>query len=159
MSAQLIDPASLVIQTVNLAIIVFVLWKFFFKPYLTYLDEENTKRIKLEADIANSAHIIDNANAEAAKILDSSRVDARNLANEILENARKDADNMRADAALEAEEARKKGFADVEHERRTLREEMKERVVSVALKMNEKLFGKNEANEQFLKNSHKDINF
>lgn len=159
MSAQLIDPASLVIQTVNLAIIVFVLWKFFFKPYLAYLDEENAKRIKLEADIANSAHIIDNANAEAAKILDSSRVDARNLANEILENARKDADNMRADAALEAEEARKKGFADVEHERRTLREEMKERVISVALKMNEKLFGKNEANEQFLKNSHKDINF
>ena len=36
---------------------------------------------------------------------------------------------------------------------------MKQKVLDVALKMNEKLFGKNEANEQFLKNSHKDINF
>lgn len=159
MGAQLIDPASLAIQTVNLAIIVFVLWKFFFKPYLAYLDEESAKRAQLEADVANSAHIVQNANAEAAKILDESRIDARNVANEIVENARKDADTLRADAAREAEDARKKGFADVEHERRALREEMKEKVISVALKMNEKLFGKNESNEQFLKNSHKDINF
>lgn len=159
MSTSLIDPASLAIQTVNLGIIVFVMWKFFFKPYLAYLDEENAKREKLEKDIANSAYIVENANAEASKILDASRIDARNMANEIIENARKDADTMRADAARDAEEARKKGFADVEHERRTLREEMKEKVISVALKMNEKIFGKNEANEQFLKNSHKDINF
>lgn len=157
MSASLIDPSTLAIQTINLAIIVVVLWKFFFKPYLAYLDEENAKREKLQKDIADSAHIVDNANAEAQKILDASRIDARNMANEILENARKDADGIRADAARDAEEARKKGFADVEHERRTLREEMKQKVISVALKMNEKLFGKSEANEQFLKNSHKDI--
>lgn len=159
MSAQLIDVPSLIIQSVNLAIIVFVLWKFFFKPYLAYLDAEALKRTKLEADVAASAHIVDNANAEAQQILDASRIDARAMANDIVENARKDADALRAEAALDAEAARKKGFADVEYERKALKEEMKEKVLSLALKMNEKLFGKNESNEQFLKNTHKDINF
>lgn len=154
---SLVDIPSLTIQTVNLAIIVFVMWKFFFKPYLTFLDEEAQKRLKLEQDIANSSHIVDNANIEAQKILDASRIDARNTANEIVENARKEADVIKSEAALEAEMARKRGFADVEHERKTLAEEMKQKVLQVAIKMNEKFFGKNDANEQFLKNSHKDI--
>lgn len=156
---ELIDIQSLIIQTINLAIIVFVLWKFFFKPYLAFLDEEAKKRAKLHEEIAASAHIIENANTEAAKILDDSRIDARSMANDIIENAKKEADDLRSVAALEAEEARKKGFADIEHERNILRDEMKQKVLSVALKMNEKLFGKNQANEEFLKNSQKDINF
>lgn len=159
MSAVLIDPSSLAIQTVNIAIIVFVLWKFFFKPYLSFLDEEAQKREKLELDIASSKHIVEGAQAEASKILDEARIDARNMANDIMENARKDADSIRAEAAKDAELARKQGFADVEFERKSLAEEMRQKVLQVAIKMNEKIFGKNEANEEFLKNSHKDITF
>ena len=146
--ADLIHVPTLVIQAINLGIIVFVLWKFFFKPYLAFLDVEAQKRIKLEEDISSSAHIVDDA-----------RIDAKTMANEIVEIARKEAETIRTEAATEAELARKKGFADVEHERKVLADTMKQKVLDVALKMNEKLFGKNEANEQFLKNSHKDINF
>lgn len=149
--------SSFIAQFINIAIITFVLWKFFFKPYLAFLDNEAKKRTKLEEDIANSAHIVDNANMEAKKILDASRMDARNTANEIVENARKEADSIKTEATAEAELARKKWFADVEYERKILSEEMKQKVLQVAIKINEKFFGKNEANEQFLKNSHKDI--
>ena len=135
--ADLIHVPTLVIQAINLGIIIFVLWKFFFKPYLAFLDVEAQKRVKL----------------------DDARIDAKTMANEIVENARKEAETIRTEAATEAELARKKGFADVEHERKVLADTMKQKVIDVALKMNEKLFGKNEANEQFLKNSHKDINF
>lgn len=155
----LINIDSLIIQTFNIAVVIFVLWKFFFKPYLAYLDIEKQKRKQLEKDIADSAHIRKNAQLEAQKLLDDSRIDARNMANDIVENARKEADSIVLQANSDAEMARKKGFADVEHERKNLREEMKQKVLSVAIKMNEKLFGKNEANEQFLKHSHKDINF
>lgn len=156
---DLINFQTLIFQTINLAIIIVVLWKFFFKPYLAHLDLEAQKRAKLEQDILASAHIVDSANAEAEKIRDEARIDAKNIANEITENARKEADVLRADAARDAEVARKKGFADVEHERKILAETMKQKVLDVAIKMNAKLFGKNEANEQFLKNSHKDITF
>lgn len=156
---ELINVSSLIGQTINISIVIFVLWKFFFKPYLEFLDTERVKREKLEKDVLDSAHIVDNAHIEAKKILDDSRMDARNAANDIVENARKEAENIVTDANAEAELARKKGFADVEFERKNLREEMKQKAVSVALKMNEKLFGKNENNEQFLKKSYKDINF
>ena len=148
--ADLIHVPTLVIQAINLGIIVFVLWKFFFKPYLAFLDVEAQKRIKLEEDISSSAHIVDTARTEAEKIRDDARIDAKTMA---------EAETIRTEAATEAELARKKGFADVEHERKVLADTMKQKVLDVALKMNEKLFGKNEANEQFLKNSHKDINF
>lgn len=157
--ADLIHVPTLVIQAINLGIIVFVLWKFFFKPYLAFLDVEAQKRIQLEEDISSSAHIVDTARTEAEKIRDDARIDAKTMANEIVENARKEAETIRTGAATEAELARKKGFADVEHERKVLADTMKQKVLDVALKMNQKLFGKNEANEQFLKNSHKDINF
>lgn len=156
---NLVNWQALIIQTINISIVIFVLWKFFFKPYLAFLDVEASQRTQLEKDIKNSAHIVENAQMEAKKILDDSRLDAKNMANDILDNARNEADAIMQQANTDAELARKQGFADIEHERKNLREEMKQKVLSVALKMNEKLFGKNDANEQFLKNTHKDINF
>lgn len=38
-------------------------------------------------------------------------------------------------------------------------EELKGKVVDIALKMNEKLFGKNESNVEFIKNNAKNIEF
>lgn len=156
---ELVDVSALIFQTINISIIVFVLWKFFFKPYLAFLDMEAKKRAKLEKDAEASAHIIDIANVEANKIRDEARIDAKNMASEIIENARKESEDILADASKEAELARQKAFSDIEYERKTLKEEMKQKVISVAVKMNEKLFGKNEANEQFLRNSQKDIHF
>ena len=83
--ADLIHVPTLVIQAINLGIIVFVLWKFFFKPYLAFLDVEAQKRIKLEEDISSSAHIVDTARTEAEKIRDDARIDAKTMANEMLE--------------------------------------------------------------------------
>ena len=76
--ANLINTDTLIIQTINLAIVIFVLWKFFFKPYLAYLDAEALKRAKLEKDALASAHIIDSAKTEAEKIRDEARIDAKN---------------------------------------------------------------------------------
>ena len=151
---EIFDLNALIIQSINLIIIVWVLHRFLFKPYLAFLDEEDAKRTQLEKDHAASVHIIDDAKLEARKILEASNKDAKNAAATILENARKSAEEMALEAQREAEHARQKGFADIEHERKALKEEMQQRVIDVALKMNEKLFGeKNDANVEFLKNA------
>ena len=82
---ELFDLPSLIIQAINLAIIIFVLHRFLFKPYLATLQEEEAKRKKLEKDVAASTHIVDDAHVEAKQILDTARADAKKMSADILE--------------------------------------------------------------------------
>lgn len=86
----LIDWSSLAIQTINFAIVAFVLSKFFFKPYLKFLDEEAQKRKDLEEKLAKQSHILEEAHNQASNIVDQAKLDARMTASEIIENARKE---------------------------------------------------------------------
>ena len=147
---ELIDFQSLFIQSVNLAVIIFVLWKFLFSPYLRHLDIEAKKRAELESESAKSKHIIEDAHAQATNIIDQSKLDAKLVASEIVENARKEAAEITARAQADA---------DVAHERKTMADELTKKVLDIAIKMNEKLFGKNETNVEFLKNNAKNIDF
>jgi F-type H+-transporting ATPase subunit b len=149
----LIDWGSLLIQFINFAIIAFVLRKYFFVPYTKFLDEEAKKRVSLEEQIAKSEHIVQDAHNQADNIIDQAKVDAKIIASEIVENAHKEASEIVTRAQIDADAARSKGFADIAHERKMIAEELKVKVVEIALKMNEKLFGKNEANVDFIKNS------
>lgn len=154
---ELVDISSLIIQSINLAIIIFVLWRFLFSPYLKYLDEEAKKRHKLESEIAKSAHIVDDAHGQASNIINQAKIDAKQMASQITDNARKEAFDITTKAQHDAELARAKGFEDIAHERKALQEELKAKVIDVALKMNEKLFQKSETHTEFLKSNAKNI--
>lgn len=153
----LFDLSSFFIQGVNFLIVAFVLRKFFFVPYMQFLDAEAKKRKALETEIAKSAHILTDAHNQAANIVDQSKVDAKLIASEITENARKEAADLIKKAYLDADSARAKGFDDIALERKMIIEELRSKVIDVALKMNEKLFSKNEANVEFLKTQAKTI--
>jgi F-type H+-transporting ATPase subunit b len=156
---ELIDISSLFIQSVNLAIIIFVLWKFLFSPYLRFLDEEAKKRVMLDEQLQKSEHILSDAHNQATNIIDEAKLSAKIVASEITENARKEGAEIVARAHADADAARTKGFADVAHERKMIALELKGKVIDIALKMNEKLFGKNESNVEFIKNNAKNIEF
>ena len=155
--SALFDLSSFIIQAINFIIVAFVLRKFFFVPYMQFLDEEAKKRKALEAEIAKSANILADAHNQAANIIDQSKVDAKLIASEIAENARKEAVDIVKKAHLDADAARAKGFDDIALERKMIIEELRSKVIDVALKMNEKLFSKNEANIEFLKVQAKTI--
>lgn len=124
---------------------------------MQFLDEEAKKRKALEAEIAKSANILTDAHNQAANIIDQSKVDAKLIASEIAENARKEAVELVKKAHLDADAARAKGFDDIALERKMIIEELRSKVIDVALKMNEKLFSSNEANIEFLKVQAKTI--
>jgi F-type H+-transporting ATPase subunit b len=153
----LIDWGSLLIQGINFAVVAFVLRKFFFVPYIKFLDEEAEKRKDLEEKLSKSTRILDDAHAQADNIIDQAKVDARMIASEITDNARKESSEILARAHSDADIARSKWFADIEQERKAILAELRTRVIDVALKMNEKLFGKNDTNAQFLKNAENTI--
>ena len=155
--SALFDLSSFIIQAINFIVVAFVLRKFFFVPYMAYLDEEAKKRRTLEAEIAKSANILTDAHNQATNIVDQSKVDAKLIASEIAENARKESVELIKKAHADADAARSKGFDDIALERKMIVEELRSKVIDVALKMNEKLFAKNESNVEFLKAQAKTI--
>ena len=155
--SALFDLSSFIIQAINFAVVAFVLRRFFFVPYMHYLDEEAKKRKTLEAEIAKSANILTDAHNQATNIVDQSKVDAKLIASEIAENARKESVELIKKAHADADAARSKWFDDIALERKMIVEELRSKVIDVALKMNEKLFAKNESNVEFLKVQAKTI--
>jgi F-type H+-transporting ATPase subunit b len=157
--STIFDLSSFIIQGVNFIIVAYILRRFFFIPYMKYLDEEVHKRQQMEEQLSKSEHILEQARNQADNIIDQAKVDAKMVAIEITENARKEAAELVARAQLDADAARSKGFADIAHERKMILEELRGRVVDIALRMNEKLFGKNETNTAFIKQSAQNVEF
>ncbi len=155
----LFDLSSFIIQAVNFIIVALVLRKFFFVPYIKFLDEEAMKRKDLEEKLAKSDALLSEAKNDAEKILDQSRVDARMVASEIVENSRKEAREIEERAQRDADVARTKWFADVALEHKLMAEELKKKVLDIALKMNAKLFSSSDVNADFLKKNANTIEF
>lgn len=154
----LFDLSSFIIQAINFAVVAFVLRRFFFVPYMHYLDTEAKKRHALESEIAKSANILTDAHAQATNIIDQAKVDAKLIASEIADNARKESIDLIKKAHADADAARAKGFDDIALERKMIAAELKSKVVDIALQMNAKLFAKNDANVEFLKAQEVSIN-
>jgi F-type H+-transporting ATPase subunit b len=155
----LIDWGSLFIQTINFAIVAFVLSRFFFKPYLKFLDEEALKRKDLEEKLAKQSHILEEAHNQATNLVDQAKVDARIVATEIVENARREGKELAEKASKDAELTRSKGFADIASERKSMEGEMKKRVIDVALALNAKIFGDSAAHRSFLEAQSGEVKF
>jgi F0F1-type ATP synthase membrane subunit b/b' len=69
MDLVFVDPSTFVVQFVLILIILWVLNKFLFKPYLAYLDEWEDKHRKLEEDYNNIDSLIKDANKQKEEIL------------------------------------------------------------------------------------------
>ncbi len=155
----LFDLSSFIIQGINFLIVALVLRSFFFKPYMKFLDEEAYKRKELESKLAQSDAVLETAKSDAEKLYDQSKVDAKMVASEIVENARKEASEITENASRDADVARSKWFADIAHERKAMAEELKTKVLDIAMKLNAKLFDKNDANVEFLKKNATGVEF
>lgn len=58
---ELVNFGSLIIQLINLSVVVYVLYRFIFKPYLAFIDEETAKREAFESNAHAAEHIISDA--------------------------------------------------------------------------------------------------
>ena len=156
---ELIDFPSLLIQSVNLAIIFFVLWRFVFRPYLAFLDKEAADRQTLALQLAEQDTLISQAKSEAEALVESARAEARVLSTEIVENAKKEAQDLLVKAEAEAQVMREQGFSDIASERKAMEGEMRQRVIDVALALNAKIFGSSESHREFLEAQSHEVKF
>lgn len=137
---EFIDLSSLLIQSINIAIIIYVLRKFVFIPYLAHIDAEVLLRTELEAKTANATLVVEEARGEAKELIHI----AKNEANEIRKNARELAKRETSLALSktndEAAALKKQALDEIASERLSLEKEMRTKILGVAIALNTKLF-------------------
>jgi F-type H+-transporting ATPase subunit b len=155
--SELINLDALFIQTINLAVIVYVLYRFVFKPYLAVIDSEEKKAHEIEKLHKNAESMKKDAEEAAQSIVDEAKKDAKTIRAEARSLAKEESNSLVAEATKEADSIRAKGLADVAAEKAELENELKSKVLSVAIKLNSKLFGTSEKNEELLSKLSKDL--
>lgn len=149
---------SFIIQFVNIVIIIFMLNKFLFKPYLVYLHNEELKRKDLEDAHLKLHTLKDDAKKEAKEIIDDAKKEAHFIKVQWESLAKEETIAIINEAKEESERIKAKALLDVDNERKAMNSIMKEKILEVALKLNEKLFKQSEANIDFIKkNAEKEI--
>lgn len=145
-----VNLGSFIIQFINICVIIFVMNKFLFKPYLIYIQAEEKKRLELESAHEKMEESKNEAKKEAKLILEEAKQDAEGIKKNAEWIAKKEASNIVEEAKNEAEKIKHKANLDIENEKKTLYAELKDKVLDVALKMNEKLFTKSDSNKDFI---------
>ncbi|MEK7098653.1 MAG: F0F1 ATP synthase subunit B [Patescibacteria group bacterium] len=122
-----LDVKLLLIQALNFAILLFVLWKFLYTPVLKMIDERRGKiaegvqkaeaadRKLADADTEGKG-IVASASKDAEGLVASARNRADEQASEIMKRSQERADQLLADAQARAEEAKRQALAAGEKE-------------------------------------------
>lgn len=141
---------TLVIQAIMLWIIIWVLNKFIFTPYIAYLDKESEKRTKLEKDYKNIDKLISDAENKKEELLK----EARNSSSAIISDAETLGNQKRTSiiekAESEAKDIIKASEAEIEKERLTMLNGVKSKLIDLILKFNSKLFDEEKISKDYL---------
>ena len=141
---------TFIIQFIILLLIIWVLRKFIFIPYLKYLDKWEDKQKKLEEDYKNIDALIADANNEKESILKK----ARKQSDEMISEAEKIAKNKRNTLLEKAENEAKwiinSGRAEIEKEKLSMLSDVKSNIVDLVLRFNKKLFWSEKVSSEFV---------
>ena len=140
MDLKFVSIDTFVVQFIVLLIVLWVLNKYIFRPYLSYLDEWEEKQSKLENDYKNIDKLIEDANVQKDKMLE----DARKKSSEIIEESEsiwnKKRQNIIEKAEKEAKDLIFFSKWEIEKERLWMLATVKTQLVDLILKFNSKLF-------------------
>ena len=151
--SEFFNIGSLVIQFINIIIIIYLLNRFLFKPYLKYLDNESKQREELEWKLSNVDSIVKNAELEANSIIDNAKEKASWIKKEAIASWKNEWESIKNQAKTEAEKILNKWLLDIEEERKTLHASFKKEATSLVIKLNQKLFDKSEVSDDFINKS------
>jgi len=150
MDLKFVTVETFVVQFIILLIVLWVLNKFLFKPYLAYLDKWEDRQKKLEEDYNNIDKLIFDANNKKEGILEDAREKATNLIQDAEGLAKSKKESILAAASGEAKSIVESWKATIEKEKLSMLNWVKSKLTHLILKFNKKLFGKEELNKDFI---------
>lgn len=147
---QFVTVETFVMQFIILLVVLWVLNKFVFKPYLAYLDEWEAKQKKVQEDYNNADALLEEKRKQGEALLEK----ARSKGNAVIEEAESLANSKKekilADAELQARENLNLAQSQIEKERQSMLSQVKSNMIAVTLKLNEKLFKEAHTSKDFI---------
>lgn len=150
MNLIFINVETFVLQFIILVIILYVLNKFVFKPYLAYLDEEAKKQEKLLEDYNNVDKLLREAEEKKESMLDEARNTAKSIITEAENLAKKKWNDILEKADIDAKNLVKSAESQIEKDRLSMMGGIKASVVDLIVKFNTKLFGDSKVSRDFV---------
>jgi len=143
---------SMFVQVINLAIVLFILKKFLFTPYLKLVDKVEAEQAEIDRIYTIIDKIKKDAEGEASKILWNATTRATEIRESAVENAQKHAYKIIADAEKKAQLALEKADNEIKSVELDFQKRMKEGVMTAAVSLNKKLLWQsNTARQDFMK--------
>ncbi len=149
---------SMLIQIVNLAVVLFVLKKALFDPYLKLVEKTEKDQAEINAMHETVEKIRKNAEKEATALISDAHKKAFEMREHAAKNAAKNADDIVAQATEQARIIRERAEGEITALEQTFSKRMKEGVMSAAVELNKKLLGQsNTARHDFMKAHFEDV--
>lgn len=150
MDLKFVTVETFVIQFIILLIVIWVLNKFLFKPYLSYLDEWDLKQKKLEKDFKNIDSIIQEANEKKENILKEARLKWDEIISEAENIWKQKRENIIFRAENDSKDLLESARSEIEKERTFMLGSIRQNVINLVLKLNSKLFKQENVTKDFI---------
>jgi F-type H+-transporting ATPase subunit b len=148
----------MLIQVVNLAIVLFVLKKFLFDPYLKLVEKTEKNQKEIAAAHETVAHIRAEAEKEANELVSEAHKKSAEMRESAAQNAQKHADDIVDQATEQARIIRERAEGEITVLEQNFSKRMKEGVMTAAVSLNKKLLGQsNTARQDFMKAHLEDV--
>lgn len=148
----------MLIQIVNLAIVLFVLKKALFDPYLKLVEKTESEQKEIAAVHETVERIRKEAEKEATALVSDAHKKAFEMREHAAKNAQKNADDIVAQAEEQARIIRERAEGEIHALEQTFAKRMKDGVMTAAVELNKKLLGQsNTARRDFMKAHLEDV--
>lgn len=148
----------MLIQIVNLAVVLFVLKKFLFTPYLALVEKTEKEQKEIASVHETVAKIRKDAEAEATNLVSDAHKKAFEMREHAAKNAQKNADDIVAQAEEQARIIRERAEGEIVALEQSFAKRMKDGVMTAAVELNKKLLGSsNTSRKDFMKAHLEDV--
>lgn len=134
-----IETGLVIAQLVNFAIVLFVLYKFAYKPILKNLNDRTKKIEKGVEDAKNAEKRLEQIAEKEKEVLVSARKEAQAIIKKSEEDAKKNADNIAAEAKVQTEKMIGETKKAIENEKKNMLTEVKSEIAGLVILATEKL--------------------
>jgi F-type H+-transporting ATPase subunit b len=147
-----IDWKLIIAQAVNFAIVLFVLWKFAYKPILKTLNDRSKKIEKGIKDAENAGKKLAQTEEKEKEVLGNARKEAQVILAKAEDSAKKNQEEMENIAKSQSDKIIASAKAQIEEEKQKMLKEVKSEIGDLVISATEKIIG-----EKLDKNKDKEL--
>ena len=154
-----IDWKLLIAQIINFGIVLFVLWKFAFKPLSKMMEKRSQEIEKSLVDAKKIEENLEQSKLDKDEVLTEARKEAQAMIVRAQEQGKKQGEEMVANAKLEVGNVIAGAKEQIAQEKEKMIREVREEVVKLTIETTKKVLGKavsKEVDEKLIKESLKD---